>query len=183
MSQSLVKNLVHLVDSTKNRQPRVPNDLRAGLFAYPARILLERACFAPSGLGLGGPGCIPGRCLGLKCRGPFGARNRRRSPLLSLSRQGRKIGIAGRDRPKLRSRRGRVGHPVRPGLPWEETQGSTPDSRQSTGVMFKRTGRSEGQYAGSITADAKLGIVPRQLHVRQKTSLVMQDKGPRASAH
>ena len=41
MSQSLVKNRIHLVYSTKNRQPWIPKDLRAGLFAYQAGILQE----------------------------------------------------------------------------------------------------------------------------------------------
>jgi putative transposase len=41
MSQSLVKNLIHLVYGTKNRQPSIPKDLRAGLFAYQAGILQE----------------------------------------------------------------------------------------------------------------------------------------------
>ena len=38
MSQSLVKNLVHLVFSTKNRHPLIPKQHRAGLFAYQAGI-------------------------------------------------------------------------------------------------------------------------------------------------
>jgi REP element-mobilizing transposase RayT len=41
MSQSLVKNLVHLVYSTKNRQPTIPRDHRDGLFAYHAGIFKE----------------------------------------------------------------------------------------------------------------------------------------------
>jgi putative transposase len=36
MSQSLVKNLVHLVYSTKNRQPWITKECRAALFAYQA---------------------------------------------------------------------------------------------------------------------------------------------------
>jgi len=36
MSQSLVKNLVHLVYSTKHREPLIPADHRAALFAYQA---------------------------------------------------------------------------------------------------------------------------------------------------
>jgi REP element-mobilizing transposase RayT len=38
MSQSLVKNLVHLVYSTKNREPWIPKEHRAALFAYQAGI-------------------------------------------------------------------------------------------------------------------------------------------------
>jgi REP element-mobilizing transposase RayT len=38
MSQSLVKNLIHLVYSTKNRRLWIPKDLRDGLFAYQAGI-------------------------------------------------------------------------------------------------------------------------------------------------
>jgi REP element-mobilizing transposase RayT len=38
MSQSLVKNLVHLVYSTKSRQPWIPDDHAAALFAYQAGI-------------------------------------------------------------------------------------------------------------------------------------------------
>src|SRR5436309_8597336 len=41
MSQSLVKNLVHLVYSTKNRQPLIPKEYRDGLFAYQAGIFNE----------------------------------------------------------------------------------------------------------------------------------------------
>lgn len=38
MSQSLVKNLLHLVYSTKNRQPWIPEEHRQDLFAYKAGI-------------------------------------------------------------------------------------------------------------------------------------------------
>jgi REP element-mobilizing transposase RayT len=38
MSQSLVKNLVHLIFSTKNRQPCIPKEHRPQLFAYQAGI-------------------------------------------------------------------------------------------------------------------------------------------------
>jgi putative transposase len=41
MSQSLVKNLIHLVYSTKHRQPWLSVDHRVGLFAYQAGILQE----------------------------------------------------------------------------------------------------------------------------------------------
>ena len=41
MSQSLVKNLVHLVYSTKNRQPWISREFRDGLFAYQAGIFKE----------------------------------------------------------------------------------------------------------------------------------------------
>ena len=41
MSQSLVKNLIHLVYSTKNRQPWIPKEHRADLFAYQAGIFKE----------------------------------------------------------------------------------------------------------------------------------------------
>ncbi|MCH7700810.1 MAG: transposase [Planctomycetes bacterium] len=39
MSQSLVKNLVHLVYSTKHRKPWIPAETRDGLYAYQAGIL------------------------------------------------------------------------------------------------------------------------------------------------
>ena len=38
MSQSLVKNLVHLVYSTKHRRPWIPSDVNAALYAYQAGI-------------------------------------------------------------------------------------------------------------------------------------------------
>ena len=38
MSQSLVKNLVHLVYSTKHREPLIPKEHRDALFAYQAGI-------------------------------------------------------------------------------------------------------------------------------------------------
>jgi REP element-mobilizing transposase RayT len=41
MSQSLVKNLVHLVYSTKNRALWIPADVRPRLFAYQAGIFKE----------------------------------------------------------------------------------------------------------------------------------------------
>jgi REP element-mobilizing transposase RayT len=41
MSQSLAKNLVHLVYSTKNRAPWIPPDVRVRLFAYQAGIYKE----------------------------------------------------------------------------------------------------------------------------------------------
>ena len=41
MSQSLVNNLLHLVYSTKQRQPWIPKEYRAGLFAYQAGIFQE----------------------------------------------------------------------------------------------------------------------------------------------
>lgn len=41
MSQSLVKNLVHLVFSTKRRQPWLSREHRAALFAYQAGILQQ----------------------------------------------------------------------------------------------------------------------------------------------
>jgi len=41
MSQSLVMNLIHLVYSTKHRQPWIPKDHRVGLDAYQAGILKE----------------------------------------------------------------------------------------------------------------------------------------------
>ena len=41
MSQSLVKNLIHLVYSTKNREPWIPKEHRDGLFAYQAGIFKE----------------------------------------------------------------------------------------------------------------------------------------------
>jgi REP element-mobilizing transposase RayT len=41
MSQSLAKNLVHLIYSTKNRTPCLDKDVRIRLFAYQAGILKE----------------------------------------------------------------------------------------------------------------------------------------------
>ena len=41
MSQSLVKNLVHLVYCTKNRHPWILKDQQAGLYAYQAGIFKE----------------------------------------------------------------------------------------------------------------------------------------------
>ena len=41
MSQSLVKNLIHLVYSTKHRSPWIPADMRPRLFAYQAGIFQE----------------------------------------------------------------------------------------------------------------------------------------------
>lgn len=41
MSQSLVKNLVHLVYSTKHRQPLLPASVRTRLFAYQAGIFRQ----------------------------------------------------------------------------------------------------------------------------------------------
>jgi REP element-mobilizing transposase RayT len=38
MSQSLVKNLIHLVYSTKHRKPWIPDDVQDGLYAYQAGI-------------------------------------------------------------------------------------------------------------------------------------------------
>ena len=41
MSQSLVKNLVHLVYSTKHRNPWIPAEIRDGLYAYQAGIFKQ----------------------------------------------------------------------------------------------------------------------------------------------
>ena len=41
MSQSLVKNLIHLVYSTKHREPLISKDHRDALFAYQAGIFME----------------------------------------------------------------------------------------------------------------------------------------------
>jgi putative transposase len=41
MSQSLVKNLVHLVYSTKHREPLIPKEHRNSLFSYQAGIFKE----------------------------------------------------------------------------------------------------------------------------------------------
>jgi REP element-mobilizing transposase RayT len=46
MPQSLVKNLLHLVYSTKNRQPWIPREHRKALFAYQAGIF--KACESPA---------------------------------------------------------------------------------------------------------------------------------------
>jgi putative transposase len=44
MSQSLVKNLIHLVYSTKNRRAWIPTEHRNGLFAYQAGIFKQWEC-------------------------------------------------------------------------------------------------------------------------------------------
>ena len=44
MPQSLVKNLIHLVYSTKRRQPWLPDGVRAPLFAYQAGIFNHWNC-------------------------------------------------------------------------------------------------------------------------------------------
>ncbi len=41
MSQSLVKNLIHLVYSTKDRRPLITESVREGLFAYQAGIFKQ----------------------------------------------------------------------------------------------------------------------------------------------
>ena len=41
MSQSLVKNLVHLVYSTKHREPWIPKEHRDALLAYQAGIFKQ----------------------------------------------------------------------------------------------------------------------------------------------
>jgi REP element-mobilizing transposase RayT len=41
MSQSLVRNLIHLIYSTKRRELRIHRDVRAQLFAYQAGIFAE----------------------------------------------------------------------------------------------------------------------------------------------
>lgn len=41
MSQSLVKNLLHLVYSTKHRNPWVPDEVRPNLYAYQAGIFKD----------------------------------------------------------------------------------------------------------------------------------------------
>ena len=41
MPQSLVKNLIHLVYTTKHRNLWIPEDIREGLFAYQAGIFKE----------------------------------------------------------------------------------------------------------------------------------------------
>jgi putative transposase len=41
MSQSLVKNMIHLVYSTKHRKPWIPEDVRQRLWAYQAGIFKE----------------------------------------------------------------------------------------------------------------------------------------------
>lgn len=53
MSQSLAKNLVHLVYSTKHREPLIAEAHRAALFAYQAGILseLESPALAIGGVG------------------------------------------------------------------------------------------------------------------------------------
>ncbi len=63
MSQSLVKNLIHLVYSTKHRRAWIPEDVQERLWAYQAGIFKAY------------PGLRP-LCPGLICCGPFGARER-----------------------------------------------------------------------------------------------------------
>ena len=46
MSQSLVKNLIHLTYSTKNRQTLIPEELRDQLFAYQAGVFSR--CDSPA---------------------------------------------------------------------------------------------------------------------------------------
>jgi hypothetical protein len=59
MSQSLVKILVHLVYSTRHRQPWPPDDVRDGLFACQAGIFQRLSCpFRATGCG---ETCAPGR--------------------------------------------------------------------------------------------------------------------------
>ena len=41
MPQSLVKNLIHLVYSTKHRKPWLPNEVRENLFAYQSGIFKQ----------------------------------------------------------------------------------------------------------------------------------------------
>ncbi len=41
MPQSLAKNLIHLIYSTKDREPCLSPEIRAGLFGYKAGILKE----------------------------------------------------------------------------------------------------------------------------------------------
>ena len=41
MSQSLVKNLIHLVYSTKHREPWIPKEFKEGLYAYQAGIFKQ----------------------------------------------------------------------------------------------------------------------------------------------
>ena len=41
MSQSLVKNLIHLVYSTKHRKPWIPKEVSANLYAYQTGIFRE----------------------------------------------------------------------------------------------------------------------------------------------
>jgi hypothetical protein len=75
MSRSLVKNLVHLVYSTKHRQPWLPGDVRDGLFANQAGIV-KSDCRALSGRRVLGKPMTQGGatlCPGLTCRCPFGA--------------------------------------------------------------------------------------------------------------
>ena len=41
MAQSLVKNLIHLIYSTKNRHAWIPKEVRNGLYAYQAGIFRQ----------------------------------------------------------------------------------------------------------------------------------------------
>lgn len=44
MSQSLAKNLIHLIYSTKNREPALLSEIRPALFAYQSGILKQLDC-------------------------------------------------------------------------------------------------------------------------------------------
>ena len=46
MSQSLVKNFVHLVYSTRHRTPWIPSDVRRGLYSYQAGTFQSLECTA-----------------------------------------------------------------------------------------------------------------------------------------
>lgn len=46
MAQSLSRNLIHVIYSTKNREPHLTEDIRPRLYAYQAGILQECECLA-----------------------------------------------------------------------------------------------------------------------------------------
>jgi len=78
MSQPLVKNLLHLVYSTKHRKPWIRAKIRNGLYAYQVGILRQWESLVSPFQGLvflikitqGGAALCPG----LMCSSPFGAR-------------------------------------------------------------------------------------------------------------
>jgi putative transposase len=45
MSQSLARNLIHLIYSTKDRAPIIRDEIRVDLHAYAVRILTDEGCF------------------------------------------------------------------------------------------------------------------------------------------
>lgn len=48
MSQSLTKNLLHLIFSTKYRRPSIPKQIRNRLFANQSGIFIFKRCQSPA---------------------------------------------------------------------------------------------------------------------------------------